>query len=462
MLARPSRPLSILLAIPILAGLGTWSAEAVTETGEEGSPSVAPHASSESLDGAMPPGTLPSPPPQTPRAAPPEAQRSAAQKRTQSVVPGGSRGLTLGSTTTTPPCPGATGVNVTCTTITPSTQEAIKALRNSGAPVQSSAITAQALTPSAEPQYCFDYANRGVWGVRENSCEVFSVSVQFFQFQPPSTYILSGTLAATAISYNYMVPTLNGSIHQLRTFVNTRSGVATSAVVVPGSATCSGGCTGVTSEWSGTSTAPGSSSIGILGFQADPNMPNGAVYRFYSNWTWNYSAPGYSTGPAVGTAYHLTRCDKAAITSIGCVWPDQDPWFYLALAAGGSSDVSEVARHVQRAQASGLRQTLTRTQDSALVTRNRSTACPIGEPRPRGYTCDEYPFASSREGGASGGSVRTFDGCQTTGTIGATGEVGYSRCMVVRTQNSRAGAFLGDFYAKYRVIEGDRFAVKLY
>ncbi len=74
-------------------------------------------------------------------------------------------------------------------------------------------------------------------------------------------------------------------------------------------------------------------------------------------------------------------------------------------------------------------------------------------------SCDEYPFASANEGARSGGTGRTFSFCSIKDNnlqIGASGP-GYSVCLIPREENSRAGALLGWFFSKNRVMDGDAF-----
>lgn len=95
----------------------------------------------------------------------------------------------------------------------------------------------------------------------------------------------------------------------------------------------------------------------------------------------------------------------------------------------------------------------------SLITQNRNIACG-NPPSLPGLSCDEYPFASSYEGAAAGGTARSFPGCGFNDPS-ATGPVGYSRCMVVAGQNSSAGAILGNTYRQQRILDGDPFYIAL-
>lgn len=53
-------------------------------------------------------------------------------------------------------------------------------------------------------------------------------------------------------------------------------------------------------------------------------------------------------------------------------------------------------------------------------------------------------------------TARTFSWCSIAGGAG-TGPVGYSRCMIVDTQNTQGGTDLGQFYNRNRVLDRDPF-----
>jgi hypothetical protein len=106
---------------------------------------------------------------------------------------------------------------------------------------------------------------------------------------------------------------------------------------------------------------------------------------------------------------------------------------------------------------------------------NRNVACPTGPsyPRPAGFTCDEYPFASTYQGAAAQPYGRQFIiialnagtpfSCQvpwlSRRLAGDSG--GYSACMIPAAENSLGGSDLQAFYIDNRVIELDTFSVKV-
>jgi hypothetical protein len=131
-------------------------------------------------------------------------------------------------------------------------------------------------------------------------------------------------------------------------------------------------------------------------------------------------------------------------------------------------EYSELARHIQEAQWSGLPgapggSPLTRLTDGGLQELNRTFACPGHYPRPPGRSCDEYPFASTWQGAYTSGSsahARTQSWCQVDEPV-TTGPYGWSVCMIDDWQNSAGGGALGNWFVANRVISGDPFYVHI-
>jgi Deoxyribonuclease NucA/NucB len=132
------------------------------------------------------------------------------------------------------------------------------------------------------------------------------------------------------------------------------------------------------------------------------------------------------------------RC--TTISSVrGCALPDYSPTVAFTL----SGNAAMVARHIRDAQQDGYLSELTRLQDPPLQRAKRTAACAglVGAPVPpeiQVRSCDEYPFASSTEGGA-GSSVR----------------------WVEARHNSSQGGTLSAFYKYQRVEAGTQFNVAI-
>lgn len=149
--------------------------------------------------------------------------------------------------------------------------------------------------------------------------------------------------------------------------------------------------------------------------------------------------------PATEPVSQQVRCDKTvAVTTVaGCVNTAFDPTIYFPV-----SIYPYINPNIKNGQASGQPggpggTPLTRT-DPANRGANQSAACSTSKlaalgapPAPSGWSCDEYPFASSNEGGA-------------TATI----------AWVPSAENSlKQGTDIAAFYRDHRVMVGDPYYV---
>jgi hypothetical protein len=193
--------------------------------------------------------------------------------------------------------------------------------------------------------------------------------------------------------------------------------------------------------------------------------------------TYFFTSPGFLPSTPTVVQPSQVRCDNAltvAGSTPGCVIPHFPPTMFYSL--GGP--YPELAHHIGVAQESGLpgaagRTPLHRLVNPSLQNSNREAACPTnGYPRPVGKSCDEYPFASTREGAFTARTnpnqplpARTFGFCLIPEPPG-TGPVGYSVCMINDSQNTNGGSALGRFFGNLvttgeRVLEGDAFYVSI-
>lgn len=187
------------------------------------------------------------------------------------------------------------------------------------------------------------------------------------------------------------------------------------------------------------------------------DIPSGQAKDVTSSWAFTITSSGVAFSSKFNTLAVKPRCDYATpqLSGRGCVFKSVTPVFTLSKTGPASG----VAIHVQKAISSGLASKLTRAS-TARITANRTRACPSSLARAQGYDCDEYPFASSNQGAASGGSARVFSGCRWT-AVPKVGAVGYSRCQVIREQNRAGGNLLNSFYASQRVMVNDKYKVKV-
>lgn len=224
---------------------------------------------------------------------------------------------------------------------------------------------------------------------------------------------------------------------------------------------CSGKCDGKSGSF--PSRTLGINTTHYAVGSVDPAWATGKKGTTTTNWSFAIRAASSSSPATVTALSRKQRCDNAysGASGRGCVVDGYKP----SVNYSQSGAYPEFVAHVKKALNSGLAgssssKPLTRETNSTVVNRNRSVACPSSLTRPSGHSCDEYPFASTTQGAASGGSARIFSGCHLT-TKSGTGSVGYSRCMINATQNSGAGGVLSAFYRSNRILDGDQFWVKI-
>lgn len=175
------------------------------------------------------------------------------------------------------------------------------------------------------------------------------------------------------------------------------------------------------------------------------------------------------------------RCDSGPNVRnyTGCVIGDTIPVWDLT----GEPELDEYRRHVSLAHQSGALgaadlvgggDPLTRITNTTQIKSNRRATCgKVTGDRPVGKSCDEYPMAATEQGGA--GNTRTFPLCDVPQTpagylpsrqllpepvenIGP----GASVCLIDASENSRAGSLQTWFFTKSRILDGDKFLVRVY
>lgn len=192
-------------------------------------------------------------------------------------------------------------------------------------------------------------------------------------------------------------------------------------------------------------TPPGDPSVADYNLAGDMGRESPSVAYSHTVTTIEFWSPGslpvYEDNNFSGD--NEVRCDTFTnyFWQPGCVFTDYVPtveWAY------DHPEFWEVAQHIRDAQARGLPgapggRPLHRTWETDLQKRNRDIACPGTFPVNPGQSCDEYPFASTREGAASGP---------------------YSARGVNDRHNHLHGVALNtDLYAPQRIFDGDAFYV---
>lgn len=207
------------------------------------------------------------------------------------------------------------------------------------------------------------------------------------------------------------------------------------------------------------------------------NWPSGNRPTAVGRWQTSIKFKNGSTVSAPSLNTPIIRCDNDPEMRgfYGCAYYQAPPILDYTTKPGA---LTSFKSHVLRAQQSGLPGApggapLNRVYPPTIAL-NRSGACG-GVTGPRDtVSCDEYPFASSDQGGRVGGPYsgppRTYDGCQVplvpgmaklSSPVGYYNDRGHSVCLIPISENNRAGTFLSWFYTKSRVVSGDPYFVKV-
>ncbi|TCB97288.1 hypothetical protein E0H26_13610 [Micromonospora zingiberis] len=237
---------------------------------------------------------------------------------------------------------------------------------------------------------------------------------------------------------------------------------------------CGQMCSYLSSPGITTLFGPGSVVPGAASFSSQYGGPY-VSWQSSASWQFTFSNPAWT--PPISNSLSITppahRCDDALPgRPVGCTVAFVEPTHTISSLAHPT-----YARHIGLALNFGLPSRLTRTTDGTRNESNRRIACtdPQGRPRPAGFSCDEYPFASTYEGAASHAYGRTFFilGGINGGGQGFSCQVpwlqprrqgdsgGYSACMIPDWENTDAGSLLGLFYYDNRVIDRDMFRIRL-
>lgn len=137
------------------------------------------------------------------------------------------------------------------------------------------------------------------------------------------------------------------------------------------------------------------------------------------------------------------RCDNMFPNSWkpGCVFPAFTPTVDMTGLPAIDKNISTVQGRGIHVGKPGGSHPLHRATDAQQKKNNRNQVCPKGK-RPKGKQCDEYPFASSYEGG-------TTLSAENRGTA-----------WVPSGENSSQGSRLSLFYRVNRVLDGDAYYVQ--
>jgi hypothetical protein len=195
---------------------------------------------------------------------------------------------------------------------------------------------------------------------------------------------------------------------------------------------CPHGCTSTGGTWSPALEAGawrGSSNLDLAA------LLDGTVDRKVNGfWTLVMTRPGWSNAVTVKLDVATTRCDnpKGRRQTAGCVLSA-----FPGLFGVSGSKYPNFAYHVSNAMDSGLPGQLTskaylsRITSKTLLDKNGRKACPASLERPKGFSCDEFPFRSTLQGAytSKATKARSFPGCHMEDPQ-RTGATGWSRCFI--------------------------------
>ncbi|MET8867928.1 hypothetical protein ABZW11_33770 [Nonomuraea sp. NPDC004580] len=306
------------------------------------------------------------------------------------------------------------------------------------------------------PDWCIENAFTGVWALRTSACEITGLLYTTYRVVN-GVRTVTGEASLNVINYSYSSTDLPDWGHQIELSAYQGWGDALAATL-SGTTTASGSCTTAGATFPSRPISPlGTWIQGESYFSTTATAP-GAIGACTTTWSLTFTNGAY-TPAGIGFDMSEIRCDNATAgrAAIGCVVP----WYASELVYSQSLYPS-LASHVSRAQASGLPGAtfdapLTRTTNETIINTNRSLACGDA-PSISGLSCDEYPIARSYEGLSSGGTRRTFDGCNFN-LPGQTGPTGVSVCMITATENNAQGGLNTQFFRRERVLDGDPFRV---
>ena len=181
---------------------------------------------------------------------------------------------------------------------------------------------------------------------------------------------------------------------------------------------------------------------GTLTFHDSIGM--GRKQALTNHYTWLFVKAGFTTGSVTYDTPISYRCDFMISSVPGCVFPEFIPVMTSMLR------LPHIAANIRRIQARGLHlgklgdgHPLHRNANVAQQNRNRRAVCGrrVVGPPPPGKSCDEYPFASTKEGG-------TAVPANSRGTA----------FVPTHEQDSQRG-FISSFYQRNRILDGDAFWV---
>jgi hypothetical protein len=246
------------------------------------------------------------------------------------------------------------------------------------------------------------------------------------------------------------------------------------------------GCTESNGSWTGGTTwTPGDTHVATRTNTYTWNKVSGGDELLNLTWETSWSTPEspVEAVPQWSNAGFDVRCDNKVGGNTGCVFPKYTPTLllntdkYPAAAAYYWVLMEKLASHPG---SEAHDKPLHRLADDAMAKTNRDKMCVLAvaewnpNPNADGKSCDEYPFAKSRESGGmtlTSGKycVQMYADKQANGTwmLELDGNYPYptwneicGRAAVPAQQNTDAGGDLGRFTSEVRLLDSDPYFVQ--
>ena len=170
----------------------------------------------------------------------------------------------------------------------------------------------------------------------------------------------------------------------------------------------------------------------------------GKTHTARNKYVWLFVKTGFTPGSVTYSTPLNYRCDFA-ITRFpaGCVFPEFTPTMTSMLRLPNiAANIARIQSHGGHYGRFGSGHPLHHITNPAQQRRNHDFLCPPSRPRPPGKQCDEYPFASTREGGSAlPASSRGW-------------------AWVPAAEQRSQGGLINAFYNANRVLNGDAFWVQ--
>jgi hypothetical protein len=258
-------------------------------------------------------------------------------------------------------------------------------------------------------------ANQPDWWIygREMFCQLYNAQVETLQVQSDGTVQVVGNTNWTIVHGTDLSPSSAAWTGETAVYLNSESGSNPSDVFQSGNFchTCQGGTTNnpdYTPQGGPAPITPGVEADGLT-YLSDIPAATGARDYLDVGWSDAFTCAGCSAVSTLTTTFpYQVRCDAEANTgaAIGCAVPALIPTLMLSGVTDGSNPSAAMIDFMQTYNSdhwgqypNGAR--LTRLNDQGLSADNRNAVCgsnftanPLVVPND---SCDEFPFAKSRQ-----------------------------------------------------------------